>query len=116
MNCTRDALLAEAEVSCDDLTSNLTILYKASVILRNIMLQTNTWSFKGSLSHTDNDVLPNETITIFKWCIQGQRDKSPICHKSVEVDTRAKLLTQTLMSACLTQRQVQNTAAISRHH
>ena len=117
MKCTRDAILSDVESSNTHMTKNLAHLYKAANVIRETVLKSKRWVFAGSLTEVENDVVPSEIEMFFKWCMQGKTEiTNTKPRQKADVSDRAKVMSQTLMSSCLSQRQVQNLVTKDLHH
>lgn len=117
IKCSRDVLLAQAESENENMTRELTSLYNAAKIIRGIITKSKRWVFNGSLPDNDTDVIPSELQMFFKWCIRGETEvMEESGRKNLDVDMRANVLSQTVMSSCLTTRQVKNKVSQEFHH
>lgn len=104
----RDIAIQQSEDAEDDCKSDMKTLYDAAVQLRKSINKSKRWSFGGSFDTLTSENCPEELYCFFRWIIQGPNSTLSAEEKSVEVHCRALHLSQSTMSMCLTERQVNN--------
>ena len=103
IKCTRDAAIQLAENSTDAV---MKALYDAASVLRKAISKAQPWSFSGSLLAVDDDHLPKELYSFFRWVIQGPNTTLSSDAKSSAVNKNAISLAQTTVSMFLSKHQV----------
>ena len=117
MKCTRDAILENIERETDKMNKELSILYQAALVLRKKIMKCKRWVFEGSLPLDMKEVIPEEVYIFFNWCIKGNCDiSSTVEVKDKYIEKKSEVLSQMLMSSCLTERQLKNISSIQFHN
>lgn len=76
MKCSRDALLASAETESELTSRNLSSLYQAASLIRNAIMLSKRWVYKGPIPTDLKEIIPSELQLFFQWCIKGKHDIS----------------------------------------
>ena len=98
------------------MNKDLAILYQAANILRKKIMSSKRWYFEGSMPLDMKECIPEEVQTFFKWCIKGKYDISKTGErKCKDIKRKSEVLSQLLMSSCLTDRQLKHTSSSQFH-
>ena len=103
IRCTRDAAIQLAENSTD---ADMKALYDAASVLRKAISKAQPWSSSGSLLDVDEEHLPKELYSFFRWVIQGPNTTLSSDAKCSAVNKNAISLAQTTVSMFLSKHQV----------
>ena len=114
---TRDAAIHLAENAQVDVDSDMKTLYDAAAVLRKAIKKCQSWNFNGWLNSINEEHLPKELYSFFRWVVQGPKHVISAEMKSIEVDRRAMSLAQSTVAMFLTDRQVSNKKSeiLNRH-
>jgi hypothetical protein len=106
---TRDVAIQLSESSKSDLEEeDVKTLYNAALLLRKSINKCQKWVFTGSFDDLSSEHLPPELYSFCRWVIQGPNEHIPVEEKAFTVHKRALSLSQTVVSMCLTDRQMHN--------
>lgn len=105
---TRDAAIHLAEKENTNGTEEMKLLFKAALLLREVINNCEKWVFSGSFEDISKENLPEELYSFFRWVLQGPNTQLLTEKKSLEVHRRALSLAQTTVCMCLTERQRNN--------
>lgn len=98
--------MAEDQTANTD--SDMKTLFDAAAIISKPITKCRKWKFTGSLENLPDENVPAELFSFYRWIIQGPKYELSAGKKSEEVYNRAMALSQTIVSMCLTERQVKN--------
>ena len=76
-------------------------------------MNSKSWNFDGSFP---TDLVPDAVKTFFKWCIKGKCDISDTIEvKHRDIEKKTDVLSQLLISSCLSDRQLKNKTSTTFH-
>lgn len=104
-----DAIHLSENINEADCEKEIKELFDAAATLRKAVNKCKRWEFSGSLENVVlSDIVPEELYLFCRWLIQGNNGSQFSPEKQQEVMKRATSLSQTIMSLCLSDRQVKN--------
>ena len=106
VKCGRDAAiqLTEDDIQEDDV--DIKCLFTAAAILRRAINKSRPWTFSGSLTNVEEQHIPTQLYSFYRWVIQGPKTTLSSETKSTSVNRNAMSLAQSTLSMFLSKHQV----------